>query len=143
MLPSTSEKLALPLSPLPPSEPLHVTTATSNDAKAEGYAPTPSTTTTNHSASEVRQSELLLFAVLSLICTEKGITFDFFSLKAGSPLGFCFPMDSDMSSDFKLDLVEKLFAIDPEPKTPFTTQVIMPGDTVDFISFKSGSSLIY
>lgn len=29
-----------------------------------------------------------------------------------------------MSSDFKLDLVEKLFTIDTEPKTPFTTQVI-------------------
>lgn len=33
-------------------------------------------------------------------------------------------MDSDMSSDFKLDLVEKLFTIDTEPKTPLTTQVI-------------------
>lgn len=32
-------------------------------------------------------------------------------------------METDMSSDFKLDLVEKLFAIDTEPKTPFTTQV--------------------
>lgn len=29
-----------------------------------------------------------------------------------------------MSSDFKLDLVEKLFTIDTEPKTPITTQVI-------------------
>lgn len=56
------------------------------------------------------------------------MTIDFSSLKADSPLDFCFPMDSDMSSDFKLDLVEKLFAIDTEPKTPFTTQVIMPGE---------------
>lgn len=31
-----------------------------------------------------------------------------------------------MNTDFKLDLVERLFAIDPEPKTPFTTQVIIP-----------------
>lgn len=45
-------------------------------------------------------------------------------------MDFCFPMDSEMSSDFKLDLVEKLFAIDTEPKNPFTTQVMMPGDTV-------------
>lgn len=37
-----------------------------------------------------------------------------------------------MSSDFKLDLVEKLFAIDTEPKTPFTTQVMMPGDDCRF-----------
>lgn len=38
-------------------------------------------------------------------------------------------MDSDMNSDFKLDLVEKLFAIDTEPKTPFTTQVITGGSS--------------
>ncbi len=55
------------------------------------------------------------------------MTFDPSSLKADSPLDFCFPMDSDMNSDFKLDLVEKLFAIDTEPKTPFATgEVIMP-----------------
>uniref|UniRef100_A0A8C4H221 Hypoxia-inducible factor 1-alpha n=1 Tax=Dicentrarchus labrax TaxID=13489 RepID=A0A8C4H221_DICLA len=90
MLPSTSDKLALPLSPLPPSEPLHVTTA-SEDAKAQRYKPAPSTTPASSS-------------------------------EPGSPLDFCFPMESDMSSDFKLDLVEKLFAIDTEPKTPFTTQ---------------------
>lgn len=47
-------------------------------------------------------------------------------LKVDTSLDFCFPMDSEMNSDFKLDLVERLFAIDPEPKTPFTTQVVMP-----------------
>nr|XP_046267842.1 hypoxia inducible factor 1 subunit alpha a [Scatophagus argus] len=94
MLPSTSDKLAMPLSPLPSSEPLHVTaTNTSEGAKAECYAPAPSTTPASSS-------------------------------EADGPLDFCFPMDSDMSSDFKLDLVEKLFAIDPEPKTPFTTQAV-------------------
>lgn len=97
MLPSTSDKLALPLSPLPPSEPLHVTTTTttttSEDTKDGDYAPAPSTTPTS-------------------------------SAEAESPLEFCFPMDSEMSSDFKLDLVEKLFAIDTEPKTPFTTQAM-------------------
>lgn len=41
-----------------------------------------------------------------------------------------------MNTDFKLDLVEKLFAIDPEPKTPFTTQVIMPEDLIGFTLFK-------
>ncbi|XP_076605408.1 hypoxia inducible factor 1 subunit alpha a [Chaetodon auriga] len=93
MLPSTSDKLALPLSPLPPSEPLHVTTTTSEDVKAESYAPAPSSTPASSSG-------------------------------ADSSLDFCFPMDSDMSSDFKLDLVEKLFAIDTEPKTPFTTHAM-------------------
>ncbi|AWP16485.1 Hypoxia-inducible factor 1 alpha [Scophthalmus maximus] len=95
MLPSSSEKLALPLSPLPPSEPLHVTTTTTDDSKAESYAPAPSTSITSHSSSET-----------------------------DSQLDFCLPMDSEMSSDFKLDLVEKLFAIDTEPKTPFTTQAM-------------------
>ncbi|XP_051951529.1 hypoxia inducible factor 1 subunit alpha b [Xyrauchen texanus] len=38
------------------------------------------------------------------------------------PMDYCFQMDSDISSEFKLDLVEKLFAIDTEAKTPFTTQ---------------------
>lgn len=65
------------------------------------------------------------------------MTFHCSSLKAESPLEFCFPMDSEMSSDFKLDLVEKLFAIDTEPKTPFTTQVIILGDTLDFTAFIS------
>nr|ABO26716.1 hypoxia-inducible factor 1 alpha [Gymnocephalus cernua] len=95
MLPSTSDKLALPLYPLPPSEPLCVTTTSSEDAKAKSYAPATSITSTNHSSTE-----------------------------ADSPLDFCFPMDSEMSSDFKLDLVEKLFAIDTEPKTPFNTQAM-------------------
>ncbi|XP_033498424.1 hypoxia inducible factor 1 subunit alpha a isoform X1 [Epinephelus lanceolatus] len=95
MLPSTSDKLALPLSPLPPSEPLDVTTTSSEVAKAESFAPAPSTTSTSHSSSETDSS-----------------------------LDFCFPMDSEMSSDFKLDLVEKLFAIDTEPKTPFSTQAM-------------------
>ncbi|KAM9341015.1 hypoxia inducible factor 1 subunit alpha a [Symphorus nematophorus] len=93
MLPSTSEKLALPLSPLPPSEPLSITTTAAKGVKAEGYTPAPSSTTASSS-------------------------------EADSQLDFCFPMDSDMNSDFKLDLVEKLFAIDTEPKTPFTTQAM-------------------
>uniref|UniRef100_UPI0037E92F4C hypoxia inducible factor 1 subunit alpha a isoform X2 n=1 Tax=Semicossyphus pulcher TaxID=241346 RepID=UPI0037E92F4C len=94
MLPSTSDKLALPLSPLPPSEPVHVTT-TSKDAKAEDYAATTSSKTTSPSSSE-----------------------------GDTSMDFCLPMDSEMSSDFKLDLVEKLFAIDPQPKTPFNTQAM-------------------
>lgn len=58
-------------------------------------------------------------------------------------MDFCLPMDSEMSSDFKLDLVEKLFAIDTEPKTPFTTQVIIPGDTVDFTAFNTVKVSLY
>ncbi|KAJ4939467.1 hypothetical protein JOQ06_028916 [Pogonophryne albipinna] len=92
MLPSTSDKLALPLSPLPPCEPLHVSTISSEAAKAESF---PSSTFT------------------SLRSTE-----------AGSLMDFCFPMDSEMKSDSKLDFVEKLFAIDTDPKNLFTTQAM-------------------
>ncbi|KAL0164336.1 hypothetical protein M9458_040089 [Cirrhinus mrigala] len=37
-------------------------------------------------------------------------------------MDYCFQVDSDISSEFKLDLVEKLFAIDTEAKTPFSSQ---------------------
>uniref|UniRef100_A0A8C7HCL3 Hypoxia-inducible factor 1-alpha n=1 Tax=Oncorhynchus kisutch TaxID=8019 RepID=A0A8C7HCL3_ONCKI len=73
MLPSTSDKLALPHSMLPPNE--------------QPLIPSASVDT-----------------------------------KPDSPLNFCFPMDSDISAALKLDLVERLFAIDTEPKTPFTSQ---------------------
>ncbi|XP_061650743.1 hypoxia inducible factor 1 subunit alpha b [Phyllopteryx taeniolatus] len=93
MLPATSEKLALPLSPLPPSEPLAVDVAAVN-GKRENYAGPAATSTTSHSTAEVTP-----------------------------PPDFCLTMDPDIS-DFKLDLVEKLFAIDTQPKTPFTTQTM-------------------
>uniref|UniRef100_A0A8C7XKJ2 Hypoxia-inducible factor 1-alpha n=1 Tax=Oryzias sinensis TaxID=183150 RepID=A0A8C7XKJ2_9TELE len=79
MLLSTSDKLALPLSPLPPSEALSL-----SNTPDEGEPESPSET--------------------------------------ASPIDFCFPMDSEVNSEFKLDLVEKMFAIDTESKTPFTTQ---------------------
>ncbi|KAG7510798.1 hypoxia-inducible factor 1-alpha [Solea senegalensis] len=93
MLPSPGDKLALSLSPLPSSEPLCLAAA-SDESKPKSFAPAPSSAAASHSATETV-----------------------------TPLGFCLPMDSDMSSDFKLDLVEKLFAIDTEPKSPFTTQM--------------------
>ncbi|XP_005986474.1 hypoxia inducible factor 1 subunit alpha a isoform X1 [Latimeria chalumnae] len=39
-----------------------------------------------------------------------------------SPPDYCFEVDDDIVSEFKLDLVEKLFAIDTEPKSFFSTQ---------------------
>ncbi|KAJ8288966.1 hypothetical protein COCON_G00016250 [Conger conger] len=50
------------------------------------------------------------------------------SPEPGSPMDFCFRVDSDIGGEFKLDLVEKLFAIDTEPKTPFTTQTMQDQD---------------
>uniref|UniRef100_A0A8C0HYA0 Hypoxia-inducible factor 1-alpha n=1 Tax=Balaenoptera musculus TaxID=9771 RepID=A0A8C0HYA0_BALMU len=39
-----------------------------------------------------------------------------------SPSEYCFDVDSDMVNEFKLELVEKLFAEDTEAKNPFSTQ---------------------
>lgn len=39
------------------------------------------------------------------------------------PNDYCFDVDNEMASEFKLELVEKLFAIDPESKNPFSMQV--------------------
>lgn len=44
------------------------------------------------------------------------------STEPGTPAEYCFDVDSDISKAFKMDLVEKLFAIDTESKTPFSTQ---------------------
>lgn len=41
-----------------------------------------------------------------------------------SPNDYCFDVDNDMANEFKLELVEKLFAIDTEAKNPFSTQVM-------------------
>ncbi|KAM8833214.1 hypoxia inducible factor 1 subunit alpha a [Synchiropus picturatus] len=88
MLPSTSSTMALPLSPLPPSEPLAVSSSSADAARSF-----PSNAAASQNCPEVVTS-----------------------------LDFCFPMDSDMNPDFKLDLVEKLFTINTQPKTPFTSQ---------------------
>uniref|UniRef100_M4AG94 Hypoxia-inducible factor 1-alpha n=1 Tax=Xiphophorus maculatus TaxID=8083 RepID=M4AG94_XIPMA len=92
MLPSSGDKLPLPLSPLAPTEPLEPANSSAEEAKPDSFAPALSSKPPN------KPSEV------------------------DNPLGFSFPMDTEMNSDFKLDLVEKLFAIDPEPKTPFNTE---------------------
>ncbi|KAJ0008953.1 hypothetical protein NQD34_016368 [Periophthalmus magnuspinnatus] len=93
MLPSSNDKLALPLSPLPPSEPLTVQSTPTEMVKAENYTPTPCST--------VQKSPTQTQSALE------------FSL-----------METDINSEFKLDFVEKMFAIDTEPKTPFTKQAL-------------------
>lgn len=94
MFPSTSDRLTLPLSPLPPSEPLSVCSSP-QDAKPQSFTAAPPSTAISSTSTEASES-----------------------------LDFCFPMDSEMSADFKLDLVEKMFAIDTEPKTPFNTPMM-------------------
>uniref|UniRef100_A0A3B3D6R3 Hypoxia-inducible factor 1-alpha n=1 Tax=Oryzias melastigma TaxID=30732 RepID=A0A3B3D6R3_ORYME len=92
MLLSTSDKLALPLSPLPPSEALSLSN-TPEEVKPESPTAAPPSTLIPDSPPQTDSS-----------------------------IDFCFPMDSEENSEFKLDLVEKMFAIDTESKTPFNTQ---------------------
>ncbi|XP_072314437.1 hypoxia inducible factor 1 subunit alpha a [Eucyclogobius newberryi] len=91
MLPSSSDKL--PLSPLPPSEPLTVPCSSTEMVKAESYSPAPYSTAHRSPA------------------------------QAQSPLAFAL-METDNNSELKLDFVEKMFAIDTEPKTPFSKQAL-------------------
>uniref|UniRef100_A0A8C9TGD3 Hypoxia-inducible factor 1-alpha n=1 Tax=Scleropages formosus TaxID=113540 RepID=A0A8C9TGD3_SCLFO len=102
MLPSTSVKP--PLSPLPPSEP-DPPLSTKVRAKLEP-------------GSEDFPFSMVRTADSSR--TTPGPSAGRASPQPDSPLDFCFQVDSDIGSEFKLNLVEKLFAIDTEPKTPFT-----------------------
>ncbi|KAJ6658032.1 hypothetical protein lerEdw1_001691, partial [Lerista edwardsae] len=44
------------------------------------------------------------------------------SPEPSSPSGYCFNVDNEIAGEFKLELVEKLFAIDPDLKKPFSMQ---------------------
>nr|XP_033807066.1 hypoxia-inducible factor 1-alpha [Geotrypetes seraphini] len=44
------------------------------------------------------------------------------SSEPSTPSSYCFDVDNDISNEFKLELVEKLFAIDTEAKDPFSAQ---------------------
>uniref|UniRef100_A0AAY4DK67 Hypoxia-inducible factor 1-alpha n=1 Tax=Denticeps clupeoides TaxID=299321 RepID=A0AAY4DK67_9TELE len=100
MLPSTSEKL--PLSPLAPSEP---SPPLSNLEPATDRFPFRAS---SHQAQHPSGT--------SSSSPENS------SPEPSSPVDYCFPVDSDIGSVFKLDLVEKLFAIDTEEKTTFNSQ---------------------
>uniref|UniRef100_A0A3B3R0R2 Hypoxia-inducible factor 1-alpha n=1 Tax=Paramormyrops kingsleyae TaxID=1676925 RepID=A0A3B3R0R2_9TELE len=107
MLPSTVVKPAL--SPLPPSEPdpplrpLY----TKLDSGSEDFP--FGVTCAQTSSGPVSGHSLISFQPISLP-------------------DFCFQVDSDMGSEFKLELVEKLFAIDTEPKSPLTSQTMEDQD---------------
>ncbi|XP_040188508.1 hypoxia-inducible factor 1-alpha isoform X2 [Rana temporaria] len=44
------------------------------------------------------------------------------STEPGTPAEYCFDEDINVAPEFKMDLVEKLFAMDTEAKAPFSTQ---------------------
>ncbi|XP_030628205.1 hypoxia inducible factor 1 subunit alpha a [Chanos chanos] len=101
LLPSASLQLALPLSPLCPS-----------DATLDAAPP---------STSELQTED---FQFPESPDTRRDASRE--SPEPSSPLDLCFSVDSDcdLSNQFKLDLVEKLFSMDTEPKTPFTAQSV-------------------
>lgn len=103
MLPSGSEKLSISLSPLTPSDSTPVLTKLETGAEDFPFS----------SASDLGPDS-----------TNTPSTSGLGSSGPNSPVNYCFQVDSDISSEFKLDLVEKMFAIDTEAKTPFSSQAM-------------------
>ncbi|XP_052390779.1 hypoxia-inducible factor 1-alpha isoform X2 [Carassius gibelio] len=103
MLPSSSEKLPISLSPLTPLDSTPVLTKLETGAEDFPFC----------SASDRGPDS-----------TNSSSTSGLGSSRPNSPMEYCFQVDSDISSEFKLDLVEKLFAIDTEAKTPFSSQAV-------------------
>uniref|UniRef100_A0A673I0M4 Hypoxia-inducible factor 1-alpha n=1 Tax=Sinocyclocheilus rhinocerous TaxID=307959 RepID=A0A673I0M4_9TELE len=99
MLPSSSEKLPISLSPLTPIDSTPVLNKLETGVEDFPFS----------SASD---------------STNTPSTSGLGSSGPNSPMDYCFQVDSDISSEFKLDLVEKLFAIDTEAKTPFSSQAM-------------------
>nr|AJG42186.1 hypoxia-inducible factor 1 alpha B [Schizopygopsis pylzovi] len=103
MLPSGSEKLSISLSPLTPSDSTLVLTKLETGAEDFPFS----------SASDLGPDS-----------TNTPSTSGLGSSGPNSPVDYCFQVDSDISSEFKLDLVEKMFANDTEAKTPFSSQAM-------------------
>uniref|UniRef100_A0A8C2E550 Hypoxia-inducible factor 1-alpha n=1 Tax=Cyprinus carpio TaxID=7962 RepID=A0A8C2E550_CYPCA len=101
MLPSSSEKLPISLSPLTPTDSAPVLTKLDTGGEDFPFS----------SASDRGPDS-----------TNTPSTSGLGSSGPNSPMDYCFQVDSDINSEFKLDLVEKLFAIDTEAKTPFSSQ---------------------
>ncbi|XP_063296499.1 hypoxia-inducible factor 1-alpha [Pelobates fuscus] len=55
-------------------------------------------------------------------CSPSDISSSQSSTEPGTPAEYCFNVDNDISTEFKMDLVEKLFAIDKDAKTQYSTQ---------------------
>ncbi|XP_062858272.1 hypoxia inducible factor 1 subunit alpha b [Trichomycterus rosablanca] len=102
MLPSTSENISLPLSRLVSGEPSPALSKAEPEGEDFSFSSTPHSTPRSASTPAIST-------------TDPSIS------EPSSPIDFCFQVDSDIGSEYKLDMVEKLFAIDTEPKTPFNT----------------------
>ncbi|XP_053140397.1 hypoxia-inducible factor 1-alpha [Hemicordylus capensis] len=119
MLPSSSEKLQsinLAMSPLPASEATQPLRSSADPAlNREVVAklePSPEPLDLAFAARQTQEQP----ATPSDGSTSQS------SPEPNSPSDYCFDVDNEMASEFKLELVEKLFAIDPDSKYPFSTQ---------------------
>ncbi|KAK1339270.1 hypothetical protein QTO34_019950 [Cnephaeus nilssonii] len=119
MLPSSNEKLEsinLAMSPLPASdtpEPLRSSADPAlNEEVALKLEPNPESLELSFTMPQIQDQP----ASPSDGSTRQS------SPEPTSPSEYCFDVDSDMVNEFKLELVEKLFAEDTEAKNPFSTQ---------------------
>ncbi|ELK27249.1 Hypoxia-inducible factor 1-alpha [Myotis davidii] len=119
MLPSSNEKLQsinLAMSPLPPSETPEPLRSSADPALNEEVAlklePNPESLELSFTMPQIQDQP----ASPSDGSTRQS------SPEPTSPSEYCFDVDSDMVNEFKLELVEKLFAEDTEAKNPFSTQ---------------------
>ncbi|KAL4641822.1 hypoxia-inducible factor 1-alpha-like [Arapaima gigas] len=141
MLPSSSEKFSLsPLDPNKMGQPLSGRLdATITEEVMARLEPT-----TQDFSLSVPCSSVVPYFLLSdphsgnsssKVCTNKNTSSTLCSLltfskqflcclQPSSPMDCCFQVESDIDTEFKLDLVEKLFAFDTQDKTPFGTEAM-------------------
>lgn len=119
MLPSSTEKLRsmnLAMSPLPASETPKPLRSSADPALNQEVAlklePNPESLELSFTMPQIQNQP----ASPSDGSTRQS------SPEPNSPSEYCFDVDSDMVNEFKLELVEKLFAEDTEAKNPFSTQ---------------------
>uniref|UniRef100_A0A4X2LSC6 Hypoxia-inducible factor 1-alpha n=2 Tax=Vombatus ursinus TaxID=29139 RepID=A0A4X2LSC6_VOMUR len=119
MLPSSSEKLQninLAMSPLPTSETSKPLRSNADPALNQEVAlklePNPEPLELSFTMPQIQDRP----ASPSDASTRQS------SPEPSSSSEYCFDVDNDMANEFKLELVEKLFAEDTEAKNPFSTQ---------------------
>ncbi|XP_062974259.1 hypoxia-inducible factor 1-alpha isoform X2 [Elgaria multicarinata webbii] len=120
MLPSSSEKLQsinLAMSPLPASEATKPLRSSADPAlNREVVSKLEPSTEPLDLAFSVRRTQD------QPATPSDGSTTQSSPEPSSPPNDYCFDVDNDIASGFKLELVEKLFAIDPESKIPYSMQ---------------------
>ncbi|XP_028935305.1 hypoxia-inducible factor 1-alpha isoform X1 [Ornithorhynchus anatinus] len=119
MLPSSSEKLQnlnLALSPLPATEPDKPLRSSADPALNQEIV------TKLEPNSEPLELTFTVPQLQERPASPSDASTDQSSPEPSSPSEYCFNVDNDMASEFKLELVEKLFAEDTEAKNPFSAQ---------------------